>query len=50
MCGSAREGGWGVPLVLVAVLTNWLLDEASVPPQAPPDNAGSNVLPLYRVG
>ncbi|PRF98709.1 LysR substrate-binding domain-containing protein [Burkholderia ambifaria] len=34
----------------IAVLTNWLLDEASVPPQAPPDNAGSNVLPLYRVG
>lgn len=34
----------------IAVLTNWLLEQARHPLVSNQDAAGSNVLPLYRVG
>jgi hypothetical protein len=34
----------------IAVLTNWLLEQACDPPASEQGTAGSNVLPMYRVG
>ncbi|CAD9222073.1 hypothetical protein BCEN4_2150001 [Burkholderia cenocepacia] len=34
----------------IAVLTNWLLEQACQPLMSEQDTAGSNVLPMYRVG
>ncbi|WP_322085110.1 hypothetical protein [Burkholderia sp. BCC1999] len=34
----------------IAVLTNWLLEQACHPIATNPDVAGGNVLPMYRGG
>ena len=34
----------------IAVLTNWLLEQASHPLASDQETAGSNVVPMYRVG